>query len=126
MEDTEAAHFKSVCAAFFNYQLDSLYTVARTERSFSSLSSAHAAKLKYSGEERVRRMKEAVEQNYRFLVHIVHPHRDLFTYSLLVTPTQPDGRLEFETLHVSFKDINKLKSTLRQVVRDWGVEVPAT
>lgn len=123
MEEAEAAHFKAVCSAFFNYQIDSLYAIARVERSFSQLSPEHASKLKYSGEERVNRLKEAVELNYRFLIHAVHPHRDLFEHKIMVTFRQPDGKLQFENLEVSFKDVNKLKSTLRQTVRDWGVEV---
>ncbi|CAG9321021.1 unnamed protein product [Blepharisma stoltei] len=113
----EREHFKAVCGAFFNYQVDSLVDIFRIEKNFSSLKPEHLSKLKEPIEIRTQKMKDGTAANYYFLTHIVHPYIDLFSHTML-----PDGRLQIENLNVSGKNISKVRSTLRQLVRDWAIE----
>ena len=110
----EMNHFKEVVAAFFNYQIDSMKEVIRTHKNFASLKQEYLDKLPEPFEQRINRLKESIVTNYFFLVHLVHPHRDLFDHEIL-----PDGRLQLKKLEVPYKNVGKLRSTLRQIVRDW-------
>ena len=115
--DEEQTHFKSVCAAFFNYQVDSMRDVLRTERNFKSLKESQLSLLPNSYVSRIEKLVESVNLNFFFLVHIVHPHNNLFQNTLL-----PDGKLQIEALDIPYKNISKVRSTLRQLVRDWSIE----
>jgi carnosine N-methyltransferase len=115
--DEEQKHFKSVCAAFFNYQVDSMRDVSRIERNFRSLKQSHLSLLPQAYTQRISKLIESVNHNYYFLVHIVHPHNNLFVHSIL-----PDGKLQIEPLEVGYKNVSKVRSTLRQIVRDWSKE----
>ena len=115
--DEEQKHFKSICAAFFNYQVDSVRDISRIERNFKSLSAAHLSLLPSPYTVRVARLLECCNRNYFFLVHIVHPHNELFDHTLL-----PDGKVQIEALDIPYKNISKVRSTLRQLVRDWSSE----
>lgn len=113
----EREHFKIVCAAFFNYQIDSTTDILRIDRNFQALKPEHLSKLKEPHTTRIEKMIECVAANYYFLIHISHPHIGLFNYTTL-----PDGRLQIENLKVSRKNVGKVRSTLRQIVRDWASE----
>ena len=108
-------HFKAVCAAFFNYHVDSLIDFARMERSFETLSSGQLTRLLIPCATRVQRLKTAVGVNYALLSKIVHQNRGLFPYR-----EREDGSYVMPNLQVGYKDVTKLRSTIRQIVRDWG------
>lgn len=121
MEDTildqEQQHFKSICAAFFNYQVDSLRDISRMERNFLSLNPAHLSMLPIPYTSRIQKLISSCQSNYFFFIHLVHPHKDLFTHTIL-----SDGKLQMEPLEVPYKNVSKVRSTLRQLVRDWAEE----
>lgn len=121
-EEEDRDHFRSVISAFFNYQVDAMQDVLRMERNFSKLKQEHQSRLPYPISQRVSRLKEALTYNYIFLVNIVHSYKELFDHTELVISTQPDGRLQLEKLSVSYKNITKMRSTVRQLVRDWSSE----
>lgn len=115
--DQEQQHFKSICAAFFNYQVDSLRDISRMERNFLSISPAYLEMLPMPYTDRIKNLISCCSSNYYFLIHLVHPHKDLFEHSIL-----PDGKLQMEPLEVPYKNVSKVRSTLRQLVRDWAEE----
>lgn len=113
----EQEHFKSVCAAFFNYQVDTVRDISRIERNFKSLKESHLKLLPVPYTSRISQLLESCNRNYFFLVHIVHPHNDLFQHTTL-----PDGKVQMEPLEIPYKNSSKVRSTLRQIVRDWSAE----
>ena len=115
--EAEQLHFKSICAAFFNYQVDTMRDIARMERNFKSLPPAHLALLPTPYTIRISNLISCCTSNYFFIIHLVHPHNDLFSHSIL-----EDGKLQMEPLEVPYKNISKMRSTLRQLVRDWSTE----
>lgn len=115
--DEEQKHFKSICAAFFNYQVDSLRDIARMEKNFRSLKQKHLDLLPVPFTDRISQLIDCANTNFFFIVHIVHPHNDLFKCTKM-----PDGKLQIEALDIPYKNVSKVRSTLRQLVRDWSKE----
>ena len=64
--DEEQTHFKSVCAAFFNYQVDSMRDVLRTERNLKSLKESQLSLLPNSYVSRIEKLVESVNLNFFF------------------------------------------------------------
>lgn len=79
LEDPEEnKHLRSICAAFFNYQVDSLRDVRRMERDFNSIREDLKSKLPFNYEERIHKIRLAIWQNYLFLIKIVQPYCQMF------------------------------------------------
>ena len=114
-DEEEKDHFKAVCAAFFNYHVDSLIDFARMERNFQTLTSTQLPHLLIPCQSRIDQLKRAVGVNYSLLSKIVHPNKGLFPYR-----DREDGSYVIPNLRVAYKDVTKLRSTVRQMVRDWS------
>jgi hypothetical protein len=114
----EYDHLKDICAAFFNYQIDSLRDVARMERDFNSIPKSHLQMLKYDYKERLDKLRKAIWKNYLFLLKIVSPYSHMFKFF-----KNEKNEVLIQPLRVSPKDIVKMRSTLKLFIRDWSSEV---
>ena len=108
-------HFKSACAAFFNYQVDAMTDIARLERSLSSVSSAHTHQLRVSFHSRIEQLRSAIYGNYGFLSRCVHGNKSLFP-----SKTLPNGSHVIPNLMIEPKDVQSVRAALKQCVRDWS------
>ncbi len=114
----EYQHLTAICAAFLNYQIDSLKDVARMERDFSSLSVTQLKLLKYDYKDRIKKSREAIWSNYSFLLKIVSPYSHMFKFF-----KNENNEILMESLRVAPKDVVKMRSTLKLFIRDWAKEV---
>ena len=113
----EYRHLRSITAAFFNYQIDSLRDVARMERDFKAIGEQYTKRLSFNYTERIEKLKHAIWQNYSFLLKIAEPYKNMFKLF-----KASSGEVLMEPLIVEVKDIIKMRSTLRLFIRDWAVE----
>ncbi len=60
MSVEETDHFKAVCAAYFNYQVNSLFDVGRMKRDLAALPESHKKMLLYPYEERISRIQHCI------------------------------------------------------------------
>lgn len=113
----EMAHFRSIVGSFLNYRVDSLREVSRIERGFSAMKPANVSLLKFPFNNRIEKLKQSVESNAIFLDTVVEQHRD-DTLSI-----DPKTKRKFiaDSLLKS-RDVSKVRSTLRSIVRDWTTE----
>lgn len=98
-------HFKAVCAAFFNYQVDSMLDLLHMERDFP------AAQLSGQSDQ----LKSAVYTNYFFLSRCVHGNRALFPCKTL-----PNGSYIVPNLRVKQREVRQVRAALKQCARDWS------
>ena len=108
---------KSIVAAFYNYQIDSLKDIQRMERDFKLIGEKYTKRLPFNYTERLEKLKNAIAQNYSFLVKIAHPFRGLFKIY-----KYPSGEAYLERLDVPPSAAVSIKSNLRLFVRDWSEE----
>ena len=113
----EQLHFKEVCAAFLNYQMDSLRDLARMERDFNSIPERHKNLIQSSYLHRIEKLKTAIDQNRLFLLKIIAPYSNMFQFY-----KNEKNEIMLEPLKVLTKDIVKMRSTLRLFIREWSKE----
>ena len=113
----EYRHLRSIVSAFFNYQIDSLRDVTRMERDFKSIGEKYLKKLSFNYMERIEKLKHAIFQNYKFLLKIADPYKNMFKLY-----KASSGEVLMEPLIVEGKDIIKMRSTLRLFIRDWAID----
>ena len=113
----EYRHLRSIVSAFFNYQIDSLRDVTRMERDFKSIGEKYLKKLSFNYIERIEKLKHAIFQNYKFLLKIADPYKNMFKLY-----KASSGEVLMEPLIVEGKDIIKMRSTLRLFIRDWAID----
>ena len=113
----EYRHLRTIVSAFFNYQIDSLRDVTRMERDFKAIGEKYTKKLSFNYNDRLEKLKNAIWQNYSFLIKIADPYKNMF--KLFKSST---GELLMEPLIVEGKDIIKMRSTLRLFIRDWAID----
>ena len=113
----EYRHLRNVVSAFFNYQIDSLRDLARTERDFKSLDEKYLKRMSFNYTERLDKLKKAIWQNYSFLLKVADPYKNMFKLY-----KGKNGEILMEPLLVEVKDIIKMRSTLRLFTRDWAME----
>ena len=113
----EYRHLRSIVSAFFNYQIDSLRDVTRMERDFKSIGEKYLKKLSFNYTERIEKLKHAIFQNYKFLLKIADPYKNMFKLY-----KASSGEVLMEPLIVEGKDIIKMRSTLRLFIRDWAID----
>lgn len=58
--------------------------VVRIERDFNSITEEHKKRLKYDYKERINSLKEAINNNYKFISNIVSPYSSMFKFYLNV------------------------------------------
>lgn len=54
------------------------------ERDFKSIPEEHKKRLKFSYEDRIKEIREAIDINYQFLLKIVSPYSSMFKFYLNV------------------------------------------
>ena len=113
----EYNHLKTIVSAFFNYQIDSLRDVQRMERDFESIDKKYKERMSFNYIERIEKIKNAIWQNYTFLLKIAQPYKSMFKIIKAST-----GEIIMEPLLVQPKDIIKMRSTLKLFIRDWSIE----
>jgi carnosine N-methyltransferase len=119
----ERQHFDKVLAAFDAYRERTLARIGDMERHAARLAPCHRELLHL--EAKFDALRRAAEQNGLVIDSIVEPHHSLFN------PRDPDeGGLRPDHTHryrdarasISESDMDKVKSTLKQFVRDWSAE----
>ena len=113
----EYRHLRNVVSAFFNYQIDSLRDLARTERDFKSIEEKYLKRMSFNYTERLDKLKKAIWQNYSFLLKVADPYKNMFKLY-----KGKNGEILMEPLLVEVKDIIKMRSTLRLFTRDWAMD----
>ena len=113
----EYRHLRNVVSAFFNYQIDSLRDLARTERDFKSIDEKYLKRISFNYTERLDKLKKAIWQNYSFLLKVADPYKNMFKLY-----KGKNGEILMEPLLVEVKDIIKMRSTLRLFTRDWAMD----
>ena len=113
----EYRHLRNVVSAFFNYQIDSLRDLARTERDFKSIDEKYLKRMSFNYTERLDKLKKAIWQNYCFLLKVADPYKNMFKLY-----KGKSGEILMEPLLVEVKDIIKMRSTLRLFTRDWAID----
>ena len=113
----EYRHLRNVVSAFFNYQIDSLRDLARTERDFKSIDEKYLKRMSFNYTERLDKLKKAIWQNYSFLLKVADPYKNMFKLY-----KGKNGEILMEPLLVEVKDIIKMRSTLRLFTRDWATD----
>lgn len=122
----ERQHFASVLRAYDNYEPWAQSRIARLERDLSHLSEHHRQIVR--ADEKIAAMRTAVQQNARVLKQVVGPHRTEADVSddkrQMVLVEGEDGRKTFRPAasqaYVPESDMEKLQSTIKQFVREWG------
>ena len=100
-------HFRGVCAAFFNYQVDSMLDLIRLERDLRSSDLSSKAE----------NLKSAVYANYAFLSRCVHGSRALFPCKTL-----PNGSYMVPNLRVNQREIRQIRAVLKLCAKEWSEE----
>ena len=113
----EYRQLKAIASAFFNYQIDSYRDVYRIERDFKAIGEKYTKRLSFNYTERIEKLKEAILNNYSFLLKIADPYKNMFKLF-----KGNSGEVFMEPLIVQASDIGKIRSSLRLFVRDWAAE----
>jgi carnosine N-methyltransferase len=122
----ERQHFASILRAYDNYLPWAMRRIARLERDLSHLSERHRQLL--HTDDKIEAMRTAVQQNASVLKLVVDPHRqtaaDADEDRRQQVMVEEDGRKTFQPAasagYVPESDMEKLQSTLKQFVREWG------
>ena len=109
MVDTENSFFKIILSSFYNYEKDALKYVNKMEKDFKSIGEHYLNILPFNYNERIKKLKEAISLNNKFLKSIIKNYQYLFTNQKKQIETKPN-------------DINKLRTTLTLLIRDWSLE----
>ena len=109
MVDTENSFFKIILLSFYNYEKDSLKDVKKMEKDFISIGEHYLNILPFNYIERINKLKEAISLNNKFLNSILKNYQYLFNN-------------EQNKIETKSSDINKLRTTLNLLIRDWSFE----
>eukprot|EP00962_Isochrysis_galbana_P008237 scaffold2248_cov133-Isochrysis_galbana.AAC.12 len=125
----EQHHFSSILRAFDEYRSWGLAKIERMERHYGHLSAADQRVTRVA--DKLIGMRAAVEQNARIIARLVEPHRATVAAigedrRTRVAMPQPDGSTRFVSAtaaaYVPESDMEKVQSTIKQCVREWGEE----
>lgn len=86
-------------------------------RDLSMIGEKYRDIIKEDIEKRRQKLELCIQQNSLFLCKIVTSHKDLFTWKELKT-----GDKFLEPFYIESKNVSKLRSTLRQIRREWSSE----
>eukprot|EP00927_Polykrikos_kofoidii_P019283 TRINITY_DN18993_c4_g1_i1.p1 TRINITY_DN18993_c4_g1~~TRINITY_DN18993_c4_g1_i1.p1 ORF type:complete len:454 (-),score=83.17 TRINITY_DN18993_c4_g1_i1:233-1594(-) len=118
MDNQERQHFLDVCWSLMDYKRDASYDVKRLQDQLASLDPLDAALWK-ADPSLITQMAAGVEINSRFLELLPCPE-------VCATNLGPNGNSIVTqvppTHRVASRNSSKVRSTLRQFVRDWAVE----
>lgn len=88
------------------------------ERDYQTIGKRYRSYLVFDYKERIKKLKEAVQENYKCLLKMAEGYKEMFHTCKL-----PNGESQLEPMFVETKDISKMRSTIKQFVREWGEEV---
>jgi len=118
---SERKHFLDVCWSFIGYQKDALYEVNRLHAAVSSLAPADAALWSSNGNSAswLKEIVSRIQVNADFL-------RSLPVPDVCGAYLGPDGNRMVKEIpnghRIAGRNMSKVRSTLRQFVRDWAAE----
>jgi len=118
-EEGERQHFLDVCWSFLDYRNDALKEVARMQAPFRKLDAGDLALWPNDPQAWISEIAQRVEVNARFLAAFPVPDvcgAPLGPDGARVVMTPPEGH------RVASRNSSKVRSTLRQFVRDWAHE----
>ncbi|XP_042189681.1 carnosine N-methyltransferase isoform X2 [Callorhinchus milii] len=118
-ERLEKDHFWKIINAFRYYRIYAHERVTRSEKQFRSLSASHR-KLLPNFLPHVNKLRECIEHNYEILKAIINNCNHMFE-------NKEYGEIDIEgdlgpLKPASTFDMDKLKSTIKQFVRDWSAD----
>eukprot|EP00965_Chrysotila_dentata_P234846 6200408-Pleurochrysis_carterae.AAC.3 len=129
----ELQHYASILRAYDGYRAWGMAKAVRLENALRRLSKEHFRLI--DAPAKVQAMRAAVEQNAFILQMLVDPHRAAVTAAgtgvqddsrTQVMVTRKDGTKAFvpaaSEAYVPESDLEKVQSTLKQFVREWGAE----
>lgn len=102
----ERQHFEGILRAFDEYRAWGLAKIDRMEHHYAELSEEDRLVTRVA--EKLAGMRQAVEQNARVLSQLCAPHR------------AATAAVATASSRVSESDLEKVQSTLKQFVREWG------
>ncbi|XP_078667101.1 carnosine N-methyltransferase-like [Branchiostoma floridae x Branchiostoma belcheri] len=126
-ERLEQQHFFRVISAFRHYRIHSLQRLDRAERCFRQLP-PYQQKLLPNHMAHLDKLRTCVDQNYDFLLNIIKMTENMFenkdyTGNGDVYSDNTDGVMSETALPLPREfDMDKVKTTLKQFVRDWSAE----
>ncbi|KAI9097376.1 N2227-domain-containing protein [Phlyctochytrium arcticum] len=109
----EAQHFSGVIRAFKQYRLLSLTSFAKRRRDLGRIPKAHQQLIQHSVIDRITKAEQRVNKNFEFINQIIEGHDD---------DGQQDRQDGKKAVRVTESDLDKVRTTLRQFVRDWSEE----
>ncbi|CAE7871524.1 Carnmt1, partial [Symbiodinium sp. KB8] len=115
----EKAHFLEVCYSFMEYGTDAYYDLGRMQETVQSLDKADMAMWKIDPLAWYNEIQKRVQINLNFLRMLPNPDvcgADLGRQAWQLVTQVPEGH------RVASRNSSKVRSTLRQFVRDWSRE----
>jgi len=88
------------------------------ERDYQTIGEKYRSYLMFDYKERIKKLKDYIKINQECLSKMADEYKELFQRCKL-----PNGEYQMEPLFVEPKDIGKMRSTMKQFVREWAVEV---
>ncbi|CAJ1345840.1 unnamed protein product [Effrenium voratum] len=115
----EKAHFLEVCYSFLEYGSDAFYDLERMQETIQKLDAQDMAMWKVPAVQWYTEIQKRVQVNLEFLRLMPNPEvcgADLGPSAWEMVATVPQGH------RVASRNSSKVRSTLRQFVRDWAKE----
>lgn len=116
-DQLEQRHFQNVIDTFMYYQKFSTRQLERKMKSFESIPTRHQAMVPTLAT-RLNKIKDAIDANYDFIKQIIEPTQEMFMNSDM----GEHGRNELNRIPVSSDGSDRVRTTLKQFVRDWSKE----
>jgi len=120
-DPAEQKHFKEIVGSFINYLLDCFKDLQRMERDLDALPEQQKQLLQavqfHYQKQRLERFRMCAFQNQRVLSLSVQEHFGLFPRQTL-----PNGQVVPVPLKVSQNNVQKMRATLKSIVREWTAE----
>eukprot|EP00966_Prymnesium_polylepis_P002733 62662-Prymnesium_polylepis.1 len=124
----EVQHYGTIIRAYDNYRNWALRKVSKLEADYAKLSERHQRVLRTA--EKLAAMRAAIDQNAAVIAQLVEPHRSYVgsdvAHILVLADDGPGGGMRAvpaaNTNYVAESDMEKVQSTLKQFVREWGAE----
>ena len=113
----EKEHFQRVVDAFLYYKTSSQRQVERKLKSLQSLPQHHQDMIP-TAKERLSCMMTAIDQNYELIKKIIHCTDGMFVNSDMTGNVSRGANVQ----PISGDDLDRVRTTLRQFVRDWALE----
>lgn len=116
--DEESIHFNKIVDAFLFYRRHAELKLASKVKSIKSIPSAHLAMIP-KFRDHIRHVHRCVIANYAFLKSVITSTGHIFENRLSNDQSGSDQESNFHPVATDF-NMDKLHSTLRQIVRDWS------